>query len=135
MIDMAQPERRPMENLILVPLDDSILFPGMSATIAVETGEEERVLLVPRTDGEFAGVGVVANVVERMRIPGGGSAVTVEGIARGVPGAANTDASGTLREMMDRVERRILARRGWRVRRTAVFNTLPSRSRLCCLVV
>jgi ATP-dependent Lon protease len=86
-----------MENLILVPLDDSILFPGMSATIAVETGEEERVLLVPRTDGEFAGVGVVANVVESMRIPGGGSAVTVEGIARGVPGAANTDASGALR--------------------------------------
>jgi ATP-dependent Lon protease len=86
-----------MENLILVPLDDSILFPGMSATIAVETGEEERVLLVPRTDGEFAGVGVIADVVERMRIPGGGSAVTVEGIARGVPGAANTDASGTLR--------------------------------------
>ena len=43
-----------MENLILVPLDDSILFPGMSATIAVETGDEERVLLVPRTEGEFA---------------------------------------------------------------------------------
>ena len=34
-----------MENLILVPLDDSVLFPGMTATIAVETGEEERVLL------------------------------------------------------------------------------------------
>ena len=97
MIDAWLNERRPMENLILVPLDDSILFPGMSATIAVETGEEERVLLVPRTDGEFAGVGVIADVVERMRIPGGGSAVTVEGIARGVPGAANTDSSGTLR--------------------------------------
>ena len=86
-----------MENLILVPLDDSILFPGMSATIAVETGDEERVLLVPRTEGEFATVGTVADVVERMRIPGGGSAVTVEGVARGVPGAANTDPSGTLR--------------------------------------
>ncbi len=85
------------ENLILVPLDDSILFPGMSATIAVETGDEERVLLVPRIDGEFASVGTVADVVERMRIPGGGSAVTLEGVARGVPGAANTDPSGTLR--------------------------------------
>ena len=86
-----------MENLILVPLDDSILFPGMSATIAVETGDEERVLLVPRTEGEFAAVGTVADVVEHMRIPGGGSAVTVEGVARGVPGAANTDSSGALR--------------------------------------
>src|SRR5687767_5755621 len=86
-----------MENLILVPLDDSVLFPGMTATLAVETGDEERVLLVPRTDGDFAGVGTVADVVERMRIPGGGTAVVVEGVARGVPGAAHTDAAGTLR--------------------------------------
>ena len=85
------------ENLTLVPLEDSILFPGMTATVAVETGEEERVLLVPRIDGEFASVGTVADVVERMRIPGGGTAVVVEGVARGVPGAANTDAAGTLR--------------------------------------
>ena len=69
----------------------------MTATLAVETGEEERVLLVPRTDGEFASVGTVADVVERMRIPGGGTAVVVEGVARGVPGAAHTDAAGTLR--------------------------------------
>ena len=54
-------------------------------------------LLVPRTDGEFASVGTVADVVERMRIPGGGTAVVVEGVARGVPGAAHTDAAGTLR--------------------------------------
>jgi ATP-dependent Lon protease len=86
-----------MENLILVPLDDSIVFPGMAATLAVETGDEERVLLVPRVDGEFAGVGTVADVVERMRIPGGGAAVAVQGVARGVPGAANTDSAGTLR--------------------------------------
>ena len=85
------------ENLTLVPLEDSILFPGMTATVAADTGEEERVLLVPRIDGEFASVGTVADVVERMRIPGGGTAVVVEGVARGVPGAANTDAAGTLR--------------------------------------
>ena len=86
-----------MENLILVPLDDSIVFPGMTATLAVETGEEDRVLLVPRVDGDFAGVGTVADVVERMRIPGGGSAVAVQGVARSIPGSANTDAAGTLR--------------------------------------
>ncbi len=86
-----------VENLTLIPLEDAILFPGMTATLAVETGDEERVLLVPRTDGEFASVGIVADVVERMRIPGGGTAVVVEGVARGVPGAAHTDAAGTLR--------------------------------------
>jgi ATP-dependent Lon protease len=86
-----------VENLTLIPLEDAILFPGMTATLAVETGDEERILLVPRADGEFASVGIVANVVERIQIPGGGTAVVVEGMARGVPGAAHTDAAGTLR--------------------------------------
>ena len=51
-------------------------------------------LLVPRTDGEFASVGTVAEVVEQMRIPGGGNAVVVQGLHRGVPGAARTDSAG-----------------------------------------
>src|SRR3954471_11583901 len=85
------------ENLLLVPLDDSILFPGMGATLAISVGDEERVLLVPRSDGEFADVGVVAEVVERMRIPGAGRAVNLQGIQRGIAGAAQTDPSGDLR--------------------------------------
>ena len=86
-----------METLLLVPLDDTIVFPGMTATLALEVGDEERVLLVPRTEGEFASVGTVAEVVERMRIPGGTTAVTVQGLHRGVPGAARTDSDGALR--------------------------------------
>ena len=86
-----------METLLLVPLDDALIFPGMTATLALEIGEEERVLLVPRSDGEFASVGVVAEVLERMRVPGGGQAVTVQGLHRGTPENARTDGSGDLR--------------------------------------
>ena len=32
-------------------------------------GDEERVFLVPRSDGDFASVGTVAQVVERLQIP------------------------------------------------------------------
>src|SRR5919205_720249 len=39
-----------MERLLLVPVDDSVVFPHMTVTLAVEVGDEERVVLVPRTD-------------------------------------------------------------------------------------
>jgi ATP-dependent Lon protease len=86
-----------METLLLVPLDDALIFPGMTGTLALDVGDEERVLLVPRTDGEFASVGVVAEVLERMRVPGGGQAVTVQGLHRGSPENARTDGAGDLR--------------------------------------
>ena len=69
----------------------------MSATLALDFGEEDRVLLVPRSDGEFASVGVVAEVLERMRVPGGGQAVTVQGLYRGTPENARTYGAGDLR--------------------------------------
>src|SRR5918999_3643996 len=90
-------ERGTMETLLLVPLDDSIVFPGMTATLALDVGEDDRAILVPRANGEFAAVGTVVEVVDRMRIPGGGTAVTLQGLYRGTPGAAQTDAAGKLR--------------------------------------
>src|SRR4051794_16872496 len=95
------PKRDPMETLLLVPLDDSIVFPGMTVTLALDLGEESRVLLVPRNDGEFASIGTVAEVVDQIQLPGGVRAVTVQGITRGIPGAAHTDASGSLRVEVD----------------------------------
>jgi ATP-dependent Lon protease len=88
---------KPMETLLLVPVDDSVVFPNMTLTLAVAVGDEERVVLVPREGDEFASVGTVADVVERVRLPGGGRAVTLEGAHRGRIGAAHTDASGALR--------------------------------------
>ena len=86
-----------METLLLVPVDDSVVFPNMTVTLAVDVGSDDRVLVVPRKDDAFASVGTVAEVAEHVRLPGGGHAVTLSGLHRGVAGAARTDASGALR--------------------------------------
>src|SRR5437660_2877122 len=86
-----------LSTLLLVPLDDTVVFPNMNVTISAEVGEEDRVLLVPRHDGEYARVGTVAEVVERVRLPGGLGAVNLVGLHRGVAGAAHTEAQGRLR--------------------------------------
>src|SRR3954468_19856783 len=72
-----------MENLLLVPVDDSVVFPNMTATLAIDVGDADRVVLVPRRGDEFADVGTIANVVNRVRLPGGGHAVELEGVERG----------------------------------------------------
>src|SRR5438067_8926383 len=84
------------DRLLLVPLDDAVVFPGMSLTLAVDVGEEERVLLVPRHEQEFAPVGTVAEVADRVRLPGGARAVTLQGLHRGIAGAAHTLPDGRL---------------------------------------
>src|SRR4051812_16438309 len=68
----------------------------MSVTLTVEVGESERVFLVPVRDGEYAGVGTVAEVTGKMRLPGGGGAVTLAGLHRGIAGAAHTGPDGRL---------------------------------------
>jgi ATP-dependent Lon protease len=85
-----------MTRLLLVPLDDAVVFPGMSVTLAVDTADEERVLLVPRHENEFAAVGTVANVSDTVRLPGGARAVVVDGLHRGIAGAAITEPNGRL---------------------------------------
>jgi ATP-dependent Lon protease len=87
-----------MTKLLLVPLEDNVVFPGMTVTLAVDVGEEPRVLLVSRHENEFADVGTVAEVVERVRLPGGQSAVALEGLHRArITGAAGADIAGGLR--------------------------------------
>src|SRR3954454_15145657 len=86
-----------MSNLLLVPLEDLVVFPNMSVTLTVDVGDEERVLLVPRHEGEFAKVGTVAEVAEHVRLPGGGRAVELSGLHRGLAGAAQTGLRGELR--------------------------------------
>ena len=86
-----------METMLLVPVDDSVVFPTMTVTLAIDVGTEERVVLVPRKGDEFASVGTVAQVVDRVRLPGGGRAVALEGQHRASIGAARTDHEGRLR--------------------------------------
>ncbi|HEV3054058.1 MAG TPA: LON peptidase substrate-binding domain-containing protein, partial [Solirubrobacteraceae bacterium] len=85
-----------MSRLLLVPMDDVVVFPGMSLTLAVDAGEDERVLLVPHHEQEFATVGTVAEISERVRLPGGGRAVALQGLHRGIAGAAQTLPDGRL---------------------------------------
>ena len=85
-----------MSKLLLVPLDDIVVFPNMNVTLTVDVGDESRVLLVPKHEGEYAAVGTVARVTDRVRLPGGATAVALEGLHRGVAGAAETDPQGRL---------------------------------------
>ncbi|MGZ4393762.1 MAG: endopeptidase La [Gaiellaceae bacterium] len=84
-------------SLLLVPLEDIVVFPNMTVTLPVDVGDEERVLLVPVHEGEYAKVGTVAEVSDTIRLPGGARAAQLTGLHRGVAGAAHTDASGRLR--------------------------------------
>src|SRR4051812_10067489 len=86
-----------MNTLLLVPLEDVVVFPHMSVTLPVDVADEPRVLLVPRHQNEYAAVGTVAEVGETIRLPGGGRAVELDGLHRGIIGAAQPDPSGALR--------------------------------------
>jgi len=86
-----------LTELLLVPLEDTVVFPGMSVTLTVDVGDDDRVLLVPKHEGEYSSVGLVADVEERVRLRGGVRAVTLNGLHRAVIGAARTDAQGRLR--------------------------------------
>src|SRR4051794_10386033 len=86
-----------MNRLRLIPLDDTVAFPGMPVTVAADVGADERVLVVPRRDQTYAKVGVVAEVSERVRLAGRGVAVQLSGIHRAVLGSASADQDGVLR--------------------------------------
>ena len=85
-----------MSTLLLIPLDDTVVFPTMDVTLPVDTHGEERVLLVPRHEGEFAKVGTIARVAQTVRLPGGLRGAVLEGEARGLAGAAHTNPDGLL---------------------------------------
>src|SRR5918995_661450 len=84
-------------NLLLIPLDEVILFPVVTATLPIDTGEEDRVFLLPRQDGDFGRIGVVAEVIERGHLPNGAWVSTVVGLHRGLAGAAQPSDGERLR--------------------------------------
>jgi ATP-dependent Lon protease len=86
-----------MASLLLIPLEDTVVFPSMTVTLAIDAGEESCVVLVPRHESEYASVGTVAEVLEQVRLPGGVRAVALNGLHRGVIGAASSDPAGRLR--------------------------------------
>jgi ATP-dependent Lon protease len=82
----------------LIALDEAIVFPTVTATLPIDVGEEERVFLIPRRDGEYGRVGVVAEVIETGLSRRGRPVATVLGLHRGlIAGSAQQDADGELR--------------------------------------
>ena len=89
-----------MATLRLVPVDDVVVFPGMPVSLPAKLVGDAKVLLVPRQNGDYAKVGVVAEVADRMPKSGRGS-VSLLALYRGVPGAAQEDPNGVLRVEVD----------------------------------
>jgi ATP-dependent Lon protease len=99
-----KPQIQPSEPkpvLRLIPLDDTVVFPNMGISLTVDVGDDERVVLVPRHENEFLEVGTIAEVSERIRLPGGGRAVAISGEHRALIGAAQTGPGGELRVEVD----------------------------------
>ncbi len=96
---IQSPESKP--RLRLIPLDDTVVFPNMGITLTIDVGDDDRVVLVPRHEGEFLEVGTIAEVSEQIRLPGGGRAVAISGEHRALIGAAQTGPSGELRVEVD----------------------------------
>src|SRR5215469_14434084 len=86
-----------MRNLRLIPLTDVVVFPGMTVTLPVEVGSDSQVLLVPRHGNDYTRIGVVAEVSDRIRMPGRAVAVSLTGLHRAVVGAARPTPDGSLR--------------------------------------
>ena len=85
----------------LLPLATGVVLPNMVVTIALETEEAKAaadaalatdgtLLLVPRTDGTFASVGVLARVETAGELPTGQKALVVRALTRARLGSAQT---------------------------------------------
>jgi ATP-dependent Lon protease len=83
----------------LLPLSTGVVLPNMVVTIALETDEaqaaaeaalatEGMLLLVPRTEGRFASVGVLARIETAGELPTGQRALVVRATSRARLGAA-----------------------------------------------
>lgn len=82
-------------TLPLLPLTRGVILPGMVVTLAMESeGAAEAVaaarsgddllLLVPKIDGRYSSVGVIAKIEDAGELPSGGNAVVIRGLERGV---------------------------------------------------
>ena len=105
-----------MPKLLLVPLDDTVVFPTMDLNLPVDLSGEEHVLLVPRRAhtrspqgdswvGEYAKVGTIGRVTDTIRLPGGGKGVSLESLHRGaIVGAAEAGVAGLRAEVQEHVD-------------------------------
>jgi ATP-dependent Lon protease len=95
------------ELLPILPLEDVVVLPHMTVTLALE-GDAQRaavqaaqqggnqLLMVPRIDGRFASVGTIARVMEVGKLPTGAEVAVLSGEHRARLGAGQADIGGAL---------------------------------------
>ncbi len=101
------------EQLPVLPLPDGVIFPDMVVTVTMQSAEAQqilasvhsatneannkgRLLLVPRIDGVYARVGVIATVEDRDALPDGSPTVTLRAHARARVGSGVVGATSGL---------------------------------------
>src|ERR1700730_3474443 len=99
------PERT--KKLPVLPLTQAVVLPQMSATIPTDSEDarkavtaalnaEALLLLLPKVDGRYATVGVIAKIEEKGNLPDGTEVVAVQGRTRAVLGEVTPEAGGPL---------------------------------------
>ena len=101
---MATPKS---ELLPVLPMDDIVVLPHMSVTLAVEGDDQKAaieaarqgnrlILLVPRIDGKFGTVGTAGRLGESAELPTGAEAFMIRGEYRARLGSGQADIGGAL---------------------------------------
>src|SRR3954468_332338 len=96
-------------RLPLVPLDDAVVLPGMAVPVELSDAEARvavdaagthegtmRLLVAPRLNGRYGGIGTIAVVEQVGRLPGGQPGALVRGMSRARIGAGSTGPAGAL---------------------------------------
>jgi len=95
------------ELLPVLPMDDVVVLPHMTVTLAVEGDASKAaieaarqgsrlVLLVPRIDGRFGSIGTVARLGDSAELPTGAEAFILRGEYRARLGSGQADIGGAL---------------------------------------
>src|SRR5262249_48082146 len=101
-------------TLPVMPLTTGVVLPGMVLTVALQTteaqiaakaaGDDRRLLLVPRVEGRYASVGVVARIESTGTLPNGTAALVIRAISRARVGSGVVGAGDALWLTADPVE-------------------------------
>src|SRR2546426_2160492 len=95
------------ELLPVPPMDDVVVLPHMTVTLAVD-GDSQRaaieaarqgsrlILLVPRVEGKFGSIGTVSRLGDSAELPTGAEAFTIRGEYRARLGSGQADIGGAL---------------------------------------
>ncbi|HEV7195092.1 MAG TPA: LON peptidase substrate-binding domain-containing protein, partial [Pedococcus sp.] len=101
---MATPKS---ELLPVLPMDDVVVLPHMTVTLAVEGDDQKAaieaarqgsrmILLVPRIEGKFGTIGTVGRLGESAELPTGAEAFMIRGDYRARLGGGQADIAGAL---------------------------------------